>query len=56
MSDLKISTMTVVSKLGSDIHLENMYNNLDIDEDLVCIEWRQQQKGDTGKKQKKISP
>ena len=54
MSDLKISTMTVVSKLGSDIHLENMYNNLDIDEDLVCIEWRQQQKGDTGKKQKKI--
>ena len=55
MTDLKISTMTVVSKLGSDINLKNMYNNLELNEDLVCIEWGDQpMKGHTGKKEKKI--
>ena len=42
MTDLKISTMTVVSKLGSDINLKNMYNNLELSDDLVCIEWADQ--------------
>ena len=54
MTDLKISTMTVVSKLGTNINLENMYNNLELSEDLVCIEWGDQpMKGETGKKVKK---
>ena len=54
MTDLKISTMTVVSKLGSDINLKNMYNNLELSDDLVCIEWADQpMKGETGKKIKK---
>jgi len=54
MTDLKISTMTIVSKLGSDINLENMYKNLELSDDLVCIEWGDQpMKGETGKKIKK---
>jgi len=47
--------MTLISKLGSEINLEKMYNSFDIDENLVCIEFGNNPvKGHNGKKKKKI--
>ena len=55
MTDLKISTMTIVSKFGMAIELEKVYNDIELDSSLVCIEFGSNpQKGDNKKKTKKI--
>jgi len=55
MTDLKISTMTIVSKIGADINLRDMYDCLEPNGDLVCIEYANNpKKGDNKKKPKKI--
>ena len=54
MTDLKISTMTIVSKLGMDINLRELYDKMEIDDDLICIEYGgEPRKGCSGKKEKK---
>ena len=55
MTDLKISTMTIVSKFGTDIDLARIYNDIELEDTLVCIEYgNNPRKGDNMKKPKKI--
>ena len=37
MNDLRISTMTAISKLSSDIKLQNLYDNFKINELIHLI-------------------
>ena len=53
MENLRISTMTAVSKLSSDINLENLYNNLEINNIIKFIEYKEKHKGYSKKLDKK---
>ena len=47
--------MTIVSKIGADINLRDMYECLEPSGDLVCIEYANNpKKGDNKKKPKKM--
>jgi len=47
--------MTIVSKFGMAIELEKVYNDIELDSSLVCIEFGSNpRKGDNKKKAKKI--
>tara|TARA_B100000902_G_C27220099_1_gene869172 strand:- start:216 stop:962 length:747 start_codon:yes stop_codon:yes gene_type:complete len=53
MEHLRISTMTAVGKLSTDIDLEKMYNSLRIDEIVKFVEYKKQYKGYSKKLEKK---
>ena len=40
MDDLRISTMTAISKLSSDINLQKLYENFNINDTIHFIEYR----------------
>ena len=40
MDDLRISTMTAISKLSSDINLKKLYDNININDTIHFIEYR----------------
>ena len=55
MSELKISTMTIVTNLGTDIDLQDMYDKLQLTDKLVCVEYGENEtKGHNMKKIKKV--
>ena len=53
MENLRISTMTAVAKLCTDIDIEKMYNSLRIDDIVKFIEFKKQYKGYSKKLEKK---
>ena len=53
MEHLRISTMTAVAKLCTDIDIEKMYNSLRIDDIVKFIEFKKQYKGYSKKLEKK---
>ena len=53
MEHLRISTMTAVAKLCSDINIEKMYDSINIDEIVKFIEYKEKHKGYSKKLDKK---
>ena len=51
-SNLRVSTMTLISRLSADINLEKLFNFIETDDILKYIEWRENTKGE--KKEKNI--
>ena len=50
--NLRVSTMTLISRLSTDINLEKLFNYIENDDILKYIEWRENTKGE--KKDKNI--
>ena len=51
--NLRISTMTIISNIGSNIVLEKLFENLESDDDIKYIEFGKKNKGVNTKKKRK---